>query len=339
VREFHAEQRALADACWQLLCVREELPEPGTWLRRPVFGTDVFVQRSGDELRAYENACAHRGFPIRTGDSGAGPIRCSFHGWTYNKDGVPTGIPRNAELFQISRDAQKTIGLRQVRLAELGRFVFATTSDKAPPLEAFLGRHAQVYRVLDARLAPLYAIRVLQSRASWRLHAEIALDDYHLASIHPHSFGAEVAVDAYRYHYERDGLHSCLLRRRDPDWSFAPFWAELAGGGFERTGYKMFNSFPGTTAGVTPNAAVVTSYLATGPRTTTAVVWSFLWPDARDGLGTDVLGLNAQLFREDREACEAWQTTVDALAHPPVLGVLEQRVRWFRETYAAVVGA
>lgn len=335
--EFAAEQRALAAVSWQLVAVREQLELPNSWIRRTVFGTDVFIQSFGGELRGFHNVCAHRGFPLRTSVCGAGPVQCSLHGWVYNKDGVPTGVPRNAELFQLSRDAQRELALPALRVDTIGRFVFATTSAAAPDLVAFLGAHADVYRALDASIGPLAGTCTLPSTANWKRHAEITLDDYHLASIHPTTFGAGEAPPTYKFVYRRDGLHSSMMRRRDPDWSFDGFWADVAGGTFDRTGYKIFNTFPVSYIGATIDVCTASVIIPLGPRRTEVVFYIFLWPGAPAELGPQLVRFNRELFGEDLAACQTWETAVDALGHPPVLGRLEERVGWFRDAYQEVM--
>jgi phenylpropionate dioxygenase-like ring-hydroxylating dioxygenase large terminal subunit len=78
---------------WNFLGFTAELPEDGDWLTRDLWGWSVFVQRFGSEIKAFENRCAHRFFPLRNGAKDRGPVRCGFHGWDYDRDGKAVGIP------------------------------------------------------------------------------------------------------------------------------------------------------------------------------------------------------------------------------------------------------
>jgi phenylpropionate dioxygenase-like ring-hydroxylating dioxygenase large terminal subunit len=338
--EFADEQRRLAGACWQLIGTREQLAAPNSWLRRTVFGTDIFVQNFAGELRGYHNVCAHRGFPLRLADHGVGPVQCGFHGWVYNRDGVPTGIPRNAEMFPISREQQVGLALPAVRIESIGRFVFAALSAGVPPLVEYLGRYAAVFRTLDGMLLPLLDVRAKPSAANWKLHVEITLDDYHLATVHPHTFGTGDPQPLHRFYYQRDGIHSAMLKRRDPDWSFDGFWADVAAGTYDRTGYKIYNCFPNLLISTTPADCIISVTHPVGPRASSTEIFVLGWTDTPTTPEATRAGVDYvwNTLREDQGACETWQLAVDQLGHPPVLGKFEQRVGWFRESLAQVLG-
>src|SRR5262245_48002334 len=83
---FEHEQTRLGQM-WTLLGVVTDVANDGDWFRTILGGRSIFVQRFGEDLRGFENVCAHRFYPLRTKDKGNGPIRCGFHHWQYNKDG------------------------------------------------------------------------------------------------------------------------------------------------------------------------------------------------------------------------------------------------------------
>lgn len=120
------------DAAWQLVGVSDDLANHNDWVRRTVSGVDVFVQNFNGELRGYHNVCQHRGFPLRREARGNGTVQCGFHGWVYDRHGVPTGIPRNRELFCLSRERQSELAIPPVRVATIGRFVFAALCESDP---------------------------------------------------------------------------------------------------------------------------------------------------------------------------------------------------------------
>ena len=97
------------------------------------------MQRFGEDLRGFENVCAHRFYPLRTQDKGNGPIRCGFHPWQYNKDGLAVGIPKSQELYgQSPRELDAR--LKPVELATCGILIFGRfpAAEKAETLEQFL---------------------------------------------------------------------------------------------------------------------------------------------------------------------------------------------------------
>lgn len=331
---FAAEQRALARACWTLVGITDELAGEDAWIRRTVFGADVFVQRFAGELRGFHNACAHRGFPLRREAAGVGPVKCGFHGWAYNRDGVPVTIPRNAELFGLSREQREALALPSVRVDVIGRFVFAALGD-APPLDDYLGPYADIVRATAAALGPVVLRDSAVMAADWKRHVEISLDDYHLSSIHGTTFGAGDPLPLHSAVYRRDGRHSCYLKRRDPDWSFDGFWRDVAGGVMDRTGYKIFNLFPGIVLATMRDVCIASTVVPLSAERARVDNYVLAWREAplTDDAAAQISAYFTTVFREDREACERWQTGSPDRA---VLGKLEERVAWFREAYAEV---
>jgi phenylpropionate dioxygenase-like ring-hydroxylating dioxygenase large terminal subunit len=66
---FEHEQTRLGQM-WTLLGVVTDLTNDGDWFRTILGGRSIFVQRFGQDLRGFENVCAHRFYPLRTKDKG-----------------------------------------------------------------------------------------------------------------------------------------------------------------------------------------------------------------------------------------------------------------------------
>ena len=92
---FRDEQARLA-RIWTFLGFTHDVAKDGDWFRATIATRSVFVQRLGDELRGFENRCAHRSFPLRNADKGNGPIVCGFHHWRYDKNGEVVEVPQCA---------------------------------------------------------------------------------------------------------------------------------------------------------------------------------------------------------------------------------------------------
>jgi phenylpropionate dioxygenase-like ring-hydroxylating dioxygenase large terminal subunit len=67
---------------WQLAGLTSDLASADDWIRSTLGGRSVFLQRFKGEIRGFENTCAHRGHPLRTGDKGNGPVVCGYHHWS-----------------------------------------------------------------------------------------------------------------------------------------------------------------------------------------------------------------------------------------------------------------
>lgn len=221
------------------------------------------------------------------------------------------------------------------RIAAVGRFVFASEDQDGDP-SAYLGPYADYLRAISPLLVEVILSESVEVAANWKLFVELTLDDYHLPTVHPTTFGAGEEIASHRLVYRRDGLHSCYLRRRDAHWSFDGFWRDLPSGVVDRMGYKIFQMFPcALVAGMYEGVIVGTVHPIAADR---SVVTNrvLTWHDRLTGEAerAPLVEYLRAVFAEDRAACEEWQTGVGQLARAPTLGRLEERVRWFHEAYA-----
>ena len=119
---FQQEQARLG-RIWTLLGLTLDVANDGDWFTAERGGRSVFVQRFGEQLKGFENRCAHRFYPLRTEKSGNGPIKCGFHEWNYNQHGHAVGIPCCRELFGVSPRELKA-KIAPIEVATCGSLVF-----------------------------------------------------------------------------------------------------------------------------------------------------------------------------------------------------------------------
>ena len=79
---FALENELFWPRVWQMACRLEEIPEPGDFVEYEILDQSVVVVRTDDmAVKAYYNACRHRGVKLV---QGRGNLRsgftCSFHG-------------------------------------------------------------------------------------------------------------------------------------------------------------------------------------------------------------------------------------------------------------------
>jgi nitrite reductase/ring-hydroxylating ferredoxin subunit len=92
-------------------------PKPGSYRTEDYAGVPILTVRGRDgKLRAFLNACRHRGAKVAQGCGSAGTFTCPYHGWTYGTDGMLRGIPEEAPSFPGIRAERP--GLTPLPLAE-----------------------------------------------------------------------------------------------------------------------------------------------------------------------------------------------------------------------------
>lgn len=171
---------------WQMACRLEEIPEIGDWVEYSNVGQSVIVVRTAQGVRAYHNACRHRGVQLATGQGNcrsAGFI-CPFHGWRWDLEGENTFV-FGREFFDKRALAPSDLALRPCRVETWGGCAFINHDDEAPSLRECMG---PVTERLDARNISELKIEWWRSTVlpvNWKLAMEAFMESFHLMRTHP----------------------------------------------------------------------------------------------------------------------------------------------------------
>lgn len=184
-KEYHnLEVEKLWKRVWQVACRVEEIPEVGDIYVYEVASLQYIIVRAGpDTIKAYPNACLHRGRQLVDCDKRASKIRCPFHGFTWDLEGRIASIP-NAWEFSHIEDPEHW-QLPQCQVGIWGGFVFINPDPGASSLKEFLGeidRHYERYP-LENRYIAGHARKIVH--ANWKVAQEAFLEAYHVYGTHP----------------------------------------------------------------------------------------------------------------------------------------------------------
>jgi phenylpropionate dioxygenase-like ring-hydroxylating dioxygenase large terminal subunit len=100
---FPREMKNIFEPSWLCIGFTEDLKNHNDFITIQIGERGIVVQNFHGELRAFRNVCSHRHSRIQTQNCGNRPLQCPYHGWTYNIQGIPTGIPKNAEAFGLDQ--------------------------------------------------------------------------------------------------------------------------------------------------------------------------------------------------------------------------------------------
>lgn len=172
---------------WQMACRLEQIPEIGDWVEYSNIGKSVIVVRTGDGVKAFHNACRHRGVMLAQG--GHGNCRqdgfiCPFHGWRWNMDGANTFV-YGRHLFSEQQLDGDDLALKPCRVELWGGCAFVNFDDAAPPLRDCLGPVADRLEAHGAdklRAEWWYATTL---PANWKVAMEAFMEGYHVMKTHP----------------------------------------------------------------------------------------------------------------------------------------------------------
>ncbi len=161
-------------------CPSAAVAKPGDYVARDAAGVPIIAVRGEDGVvRAFRNACRHRGMKLADGNGCAKALVCGYHGWVYKLDGSLDYIP-DAYGFP-DLDPEKH-GLVPVTAEERFGVVFIT--QEAPVSDGALADYPEV-------LAPhqeLVCANEFEYEMNWKLFAEAGMEGYHIKVGHPKSF-------------------------------------------------------------------------------------------------------------------------------------------------------
>jgi nitrite reductase/ring-hydroxylating ferredoxin subunit len=202
------EYQALWRRTWQFACREEHIPEVGDYHVYDLGPYSFIITRvAKDEIRAYYNACLHRGTKLRaSGTAGnACEFKCSFHGWSWNIDGSHKSATCAWDFPHVKPDQFK---LPQARVECLGGFVYINMDPQAPSLSEYLGPEAKAH--IDAwKLENRYIYLHVSKRlpCNWKLAIEAFMEAYHVIETHPQvavsNGDANSQYDVYGEHVNR----------------------------------------------------------------------------------------------------------------------------------------
>lgn len=185
---YQRETEDLWPHVWQMACRLEQIPNIGDWVEYSNLGRSVIIVRAKDGVKAFHNACRHRGVPLNDGAShgncaGRGFI-CPFHGWRWNMDGKNTFV-YGSHMFSEKQLDGADLALRTCRVELWGGCAFINFDSDAPSLRDCIGPVAdrlEAHGLAQLRAEWWYAT-VLP--ANWKVAMEAFMEGYHVMRTHP----------------------------------------------------------------------------------------------------------------------------------------------------------
>ena len=161
-------------------CPSAALPDKGSYIARKAAGTPLVVVRGLDGVvRAFINACRHRGMQVAKGSGCSRSFVCPYHAWTYNLEGNLKNIPGPEGFPGIDPEEH---GLVQVSAVEKGGLVYVMQEGEMTP--EMLDDSLDFFTPEQA----LFEHTTFTDEANWKLLTETAMEGYHIKSLHKDTF-------------------------------------------------------------------------------------------------------------------------------------------------------
>ncbi|MGH9845344.1 MAG: aromatic ring-hydroxylating oxygenase subunit alpha, partial [Blastocatellia bacterium] len=162
-------------------CPSAALGETGSYIARDAAGTPILAVRGSDgRVRAFRNACRHRGTQLADGAGCQKAFVCRFHGWTYGLDGCLRHVPHEDGFPGLDKT---TRGLAPVETTEMHGLVFVT-QDEPYLTEPCLAELPELVPPSQRLLSTTEQ----EVAANWKIVVEGFLEGYHIRSTHRDTF-------------------------------------------------------------------------------------------------------------------------------------------------------
>ena len=181
--------------------------QPGEWFSHDLSGVPIVVARGQDGvLRAFINACRHRGARLVEGSGGTARRNfiCPYHSWTYDLDGALRGLPHPQEFPDLDRAQHSLVALQ---VAEACGLVWVVpTPGAAIDIRAWLGPMADDLQSFGYERFIAHDTRRFDSAHDWKLVADANLEAYHFQYLHRASIAPlfqdnRMVADAFGDHW------------------------------------------------------------------------------------------------------------------------------------------
>ena len=185
---YQAEIEKLWPHVWQMACRLEQIQNIGDWVEYSNLGKSIIVVRTKDGVKAFHNACRHRGVPLaQSGGHGNCKTQgfiCPFHGWRFNMEGKNTFV-YGRHMFSEGQLDAADLALRSCRLETAIGCAFINFDNDAPSLKDSIGPlldRLEAHGSGQLRAEWWYATEL---PANWKTAMEAFMEGYHVMRTHP----------------------------------------------------------------------------------------------------------------------------------------------------------
>lgn len=183
---------------WQVAARLDEIPESGDFTTYEIGDQSILVVRvDASAVKAYYNACPHRGTALAEGCGhfGRARIMCPFHGWRWDLTGRNQFVLERQEFCDGNlRDSD--VALREVNVQLFAGFVFINFDPEPEPFDAFIAPVRALIEDLAIGDMHHYWWKSIPVAANWKVAQEAFFEAFHVPATHPQleKAGADVIL-------------------------------------------------------------------------------------------------------------------------------------------------
>jgi len=210
-------ERTQIFAGWICLGRSSDVPDSGS-MRTYSLGTSsaLVVRDATGTVRAFENACRHRGHELLPcGESAQRrAIVCPYHAWTYDLDGALRGAPSFTRTEGFDKSAH---ALNALPVVEWHGWLFADPSGTSGDFSDHVGELEDIVASYDAGALRTVVTHEYDVAANWKIVVENYQECYHCSMIHPELTRVSPPKSGENLHTEGDWVGGWMELREGAD--------------------------------------------------------------------------------------------------------------------------
>lgn len=327
---------------WNFVCFIDDLKTKDDFVTLNVGNVPIVVQNVGKSIKAFKNVCSHRHSIIQTQEKGNRPLMCPYHGWAYDKTGIPKGIPKKP-LFKFSKEEIECLKLKSYKIETCGSLVFVNLYENAESLKMSLGSMYSEIEEISYAFGELIDINRITINANWKVLVENTLESYHVNLIHEETLKKLEPTGIDFNFIKNHSTWRAPLKLKENDKKLKRVHKPFQERPYKIDGYEHLMIFPNTlissTYGISYNLSTITPI-----DSESSVFTSYVFMTKTKNKLVDkseiqkfyeqsLIDFNRKVFDEDKVICEKVQIGVHHSSYDGELSEEEERVCEFQKSY------
>ena len=312
-----------------------EIPDPHSYLALEILNIPILLVRNGDGvLKAFINACTHRGGKLADGAGQKKLLTCGFHGWSFDLDGNIAARPQEACFVSETCGDKSQYALTELPVSEACGIVVIGLSQDVDVTPANAGYEAIAAELQNHHLKTFKALdrKEFEVAANWKLINDLSLESYHFPVLHRDTVAQVLSAASIFDAYDRCSRWAfpwMTIGRLDEldekDW---PDQLE---------GSCTYTLFPGVMVIINASGAqMIRAEPGSAPNHTRVSYVGLVHPETDEAEGRSGYEFGGKVFvEEDLAAAIECQKGLEAAGKDLILGTNEALLQFWHRLWAA----
>lgn len=340
-KNYRNEEQLVFSEVWNFVGFTWDFENNNDFVALKIAGIPVVVQNMKGIIKAFKNVCSHRHSILQIEEKGNRALFCPYHGWSYNENGIPFGIPKKP-LFNFTKDELECLKLEEYCIDTCGSMVFMSFKKQPITLKDYLGDFYTNFKEMSVNFGKLIDVNEIEIKANWKIIVENTLESYHVALIHSQTF-KKLGTEGLNFYFTKNhSKWSANVAVAENEGKQAKVHKPYQERGYKIEGYDHFILFPNvlisTTYGISFNLSHI---IPIDEETTLFKSFVFVSKDIFNNTTSplekmyeeSLIKFNRQVFDEDKTICQEVQKGVRFSNYDGELSDEELRVMHFQEAY------